>query len=262
MDFRPDCDGFLNGTALRTNKVGLRGPNLRADGSRRILAIGDSCTFGWRVSEDETYPAQLEGLLNQRAGGERYQVINAGVPGYTSYQGLEYLRERGLALRPEIVLIGFGFNDAYRSGDIENQLARAHLTTPFFVADDALIYYSSFYRWLRWRANQLAPKDLPPRVSPEKYGRNLGAIIEAVQATGANPVLVNFWSPIGDGKDYRDALQAVATRTGTPIVWYAGMRMDVVHPTAAGYRDLGHDIADKLAETGSVPEPPADQNAT
>src|SRR6185369_9035870 len=123
MEFRPVCDGTLEGTTFRTNKIGLRGPNLRTDGARRILAVGDSCTFGWRVSEADTYPAQLEAVLNRRAGGDRYQVINAGVPGYTSYQGLVYLQEQGLALRPEIVVIGFGFNDTFLTGDVETQLA-------------------------------------------------------------------------------------------------------------------------------------------
>lgn len=263
MEFSPDCGGTLEGTRFHTNKIGLRGAEVRTDGARRILAIGDSCTFGWRVSDAEAYPAQLEAVLNRRAGGDRYQVINAGVPGYTSYQGLVYLRERGLALRPEIVVIGFGFNDTFPTGDVEAQLARAKLTTPFFVVDDALIYHSSFYRWMRWRANQLAPKDLAPRVTPEKYEHNLTAMVEAVRATGAQPVLLSFWNVIGGQTGYRAALSAAAERTGAPVVSYSGTRMDIVHPTALGYRDLGNDIADKLAEIGSVPEPPAAaQNAT
>jgi len=263
MEFRPVCDGTLEGTTFRTNKIGLRGPNLRTDGARRILAVGDSCTFGWRVSEADTYPAQLEAVLNRRAGGDRYQVINAGVPGYTSYQGLVYLQEQGLALRPEIVVIGFGFNDTFLTGDVETQLARAPLTTPFFVVDDALIYHSSFYRWMRWRANALAPKDLAPRVTAEKYGQNLAAMVQAVQATGAHPLLVSFWNAIGEQKAYRAALIAAAERTSASVVSYSGMRMDIVHPTAAGYRDLGNDIADKLAEVGAVPEPTdGTQNAT
>lgn len=263
MEFRPLCDGVLEGTTLRTNRIGLRGPEPRADGARRILAVGDSCTFGWRVSEAESYPAQLEAVLNRRAGGDRYQVINAGVPGYTSYQGLVYLRERGLALRPEIVVIGFGFNDTFPTGDVETQLARAPLTTPFFIVDDALIYHSSFYRWTRWRANELAPKGLAPRVPPEKYEQNLTAMVQAVQDTGAQPLLLSFWNEMGEQKDYRGALRAAAERTGAPVVSYSGMRMDIVHPTAAGYRDLGNDIADKLAEMSAVPEPTdGAQNAT
>ena len=263
MEFRPTCDGTLEGTTFRTNRIGLRGPDLRADGARRILAVGDSCTFGWRVSDAESYPAQLEALLNQRAGGDRYQVINAGVPGYTSYQGLVYLREHGLALRPEIVVIGLGFNDTFPTGDVETQLARAPLTTPFFVVDDTLIYRSRFYRWMRWRANQLAPTDLPPRVTAEKYQENLAAMIQAVRATGASPLLISFWSVIGGQTGYRAALGAAAERAGVPVVTFNGLRMDIVHPTAGGYRDLSHDIADTLAEVGLVPEPTdGAQNAT
>ena len=258
MDFAPNCRGLLEGpgSELRTNSLGLRGPDVADDGTTRILAVGDSCTFGWGVTEAQSYPAQLQSVLDGAAGAHRYQVINAGVPGYTSYQGLVYLRERGLKLHPQIVIVGFGFNDTFRDGDVEVQLARAPLTTPFFVIDDTLIQWSSLYRWLRWHANELAPKDLPLRVPPDKYERNLAATIDAAQAAGAHALLLSFWNPLGSHVEYRDAVEAVSKRTGVPVVTYGGMRMDLIHPTVEGYRELAHDLADQLIESGYVPRPP------
>src|SRR5215470_7272233 len=90
MEFRPNCSGVLSETPLRTNSLGLRGPEVPADGARRILAVGDSCTWGWQVEEQESYPAVLQQLLDERYGPGAYHVINGGVPGYTSYQGLRY----------------------------------------------------------------------------------------------------------------------------------------------------------------------------
>src|SRR5262249_9522286 len=111
MSFRPGCDGELALTPVHTNALGLRGPEGRDDRSVRVLAAGDSCTWGWRVAENQSFPRLLERLLGEMAIQNTYQVINAGVPGYTSFQGVEYLRERGLALKPSIVLISYGFND-------------------------------------------------------------------------------------------------------------------------------------------------------
>jgi hypothetical protein len=53
-------------TLLETNSLGFRGKELRAESSNaghRIVALGDSCTFGFGVTDNaHTYPAQLAAL--------------------------------------------------------------------------------------------------------------------------------------------------------------------------------------------------------
>ncbi len=93
-----------------TNELGFRSPPLFPAGSRfRILAIGDSTTFGQHVADNETWPAQLQQVLDPKA--EFIEVINAGIIGASSFQGLAFLRTRGLALQPNLVITTFGFND-------------------------------------------------------------------------------------------------------------------------------------------------------
>ncbi len=93
-----------------TNEMGFRSPPLCPVGSRfRILAIGDSTTFGQHVADHETWPAQLQQILDPKA--EVIEVINAGVIGASSFQGLAFLHTRGLALQPNLVIATFGFND-------------------------------------------------------------------------------------------------------------------------------------------------------
>lgn len=67
-----------------TNSVGIRDSHQpeRKDDSYRILAVGDSITFGFGVDENETFPAALEQLLNEEFKDRTYEVINAGIPGY------------------------------------------------------------------------------------------------------------------------------------------------------------------------------------
>src|SRR4029079_7866623 len=67
---------------ISVNQMGLRGPEIgpKPPGTLRVLALGDSFTFGVGARVGETYPAQLEKAL--RARGVRTEVLNAGVPGF------------------------------------------------------------------------------------------------------------------------------------------------------------------------------------
>ena len=90
------------------NSMGFRGPEidpLERQGRIRILALGDSMTYGFGVENDETYSALLEQL------DPRLQVLNTGVAGYSTAEELLMLKEQGLALDPDIVLLGFFWND-------------------------------------------------------------------------------------------------------------------------------------------------------
>jgi lysophospholipase L1-like esterase len=252
MEFRPRCVGALAETHVSTNALGFRSPELRDDGSVRILAIGDSCTWGWHVGQDESYPAVLQRLLDQRAGAGRYQVINAGVPGYTSYQTLVALRDKGLPLHPAIVIIGAGFNDIYTSGDVEQQIAHERRWMPLLRLDDFLLDWSRLYRWARWQAAGGAKPTGAVRVTPEGYMRNIGTMVDLVRAHGAHPLLLSFWAPQTINQDYRQALILAADVAQVPLITYDGPLIDVVHPTVEGHRLLAGMIDDTMRAQGWV----------
>lgn len=50
-------------------------------GVTRLAVLGDSLAFGWGAEDDESYPAHLERLLEQRLAPARFEVINAAFPG-------------------------------------------------------------------------------------------------------------------------------------------------------------------------------------
>lgn len=77
-------------------------------GAQTIVCLGDSFTYGPEVSREESYPAQLERLLNKGTRGE-WQVINAGVPAYNSTQARMYLEEILRGERPGIVTVLLGW---------------------------------------------------------------------------------------------------------------------------------------------------------
>jgi lysophospholipase L1-like esterase len=245
--FRANCEAVLEGTPFSTNSLGLRSPEVRADGSVRVLALGDSCTWGWAVGQDQSYPAELQRRLDERDPAARFQVINAGVPGYTSYQGLEYLRNRGLALDPAIVIIAYGFNDLFETGDIEEQLRTLRASPRLFWIESNLQQVSSFYRWMRWRADAV-PKGSSVRVTVEKHRRNLDEMIRLARAHGADVILLSFWSPQQPQFPYRTAVLSLARDWNVPLIEYDGDRLDVVHPTAEGYRLLGARISSQILD--------------
>jgi lysophospholipase L1-like esterase len=108
-----------------SNRQGLREdheiPFQKDPAQLRILCLGDSCTFGYLLSHDQTYVEMLESRLQERCSAP-VECINAGVPGYTSFQGLQYLRTEGLRYQPDLVILDFGWNEGARHaglGDLE-----------------------------------------------------------------------------------------------------------------------------------------------
>jgi lysophospholipase L1-like esterase len=109
----PNQRAFTHAHPVVTNSYGLRDdefPLRPAPGRVRVLCLGDSLTFGKGVALPDTYPKQLETLLNG-SGERRYEVINAGVSAYDTWQEVKYLGEQGWTFEPDLVIVGFYAND-------------------------------------------------------------------------------------------------------------------------------------------------------
>ncbi len=81
--------------------------------SGTILAFGDSLTYGVGVEEDDSYPAVLANLTNR-------EVINAGISGEVTKDGLARFSDELDAAQPELVILLEGGNDILRSHNLKH----------------------------------------------------------------------------------------------------------------------------------------------
>ena len=89
---------------VTTSALGLRGADRAVDeAALRVLCLGGSTTFGATVSDDETWPAQLEATLTAR--GQPAQVFNAGVNGYMTRQKVAWAEVLIPHVRPDVVIV-------------------------------------------------------------------------------------------------------------------------------------------------------------
>ena len=77
----------------------------------RVLVLGDSLIRG---SKQDNVVAQVDAIVNRDPTLATTEWINTGVPGYTNYQELVYLKKYGLPLQPELVGVVFCLNDVHK----------------------------------------------------------------------------------------------------------------------------------------------------
>jgi lysophospholipase L1-like esterase len=154
----------------------------------RVMCYGDSLTDG---PPKGGWPTQLHRLLAQHppAPGLRYEVLNAGVAGYSSHQGvLRFLQEVD-HFDPDLLLVSFGWNDA---ADASSQPDKSYRIPawPLVALQRALVRYRAYLvsmYYLSGRREQPAPAQAgpyQPRVSIDDYLTNLDRFRTEAQSRG------------------------------------------------------------------------------
>lgn len=119
-DFEPNMKVVDQVTKLHpytftTNSQGLRSlreiTKEKEQKTIRILCLGDSYTMGWGVNDEDTYPELLYQKLKRKYPSAKFEVINAGFLFSNVLDHIDYFREKGRLLKPDIVIEQYCYND-------------------------------------------------------------------------------------------------------------------------------------------------------
>lgn len=216
---------------VHVSGVGFRGPEPIAP---RIACLGDSTTFGWGVTESQAWPQ----LLAQELGVE---VLNAGVPGYSTHQGLATL-DRVLALKPDLVVLAYMIRDADPA--------------PVPDAEQPDPGPAQVLQLQRALVSLLpTPTPAPPagdtqRVPPAAYGENLDALVRRVEASGAEAVLLSF--PVQEARGAHQDLLAERGALQPQLPPEAFFEKDPIHLNVQGNQMLAQWLAQELQGSGGL----------
>jgi hypothetical protein len=131
---RPNLDLTFQRVPVKTNSFGMRNRETtlaKPEGSFRVALLGDSFAFGWGVEEDKIFARVLEQRLAE-AMGKPVEVLNFGVPGYSTFQEYAQYVEIGAKFSPDAVLVYFVEND----WGLPYFLARSEPDSPLMTATD------------------------------------------------------------------------------------------------------------------------------
>ncbi|MCL4786371.1 MAG: SGNH/GDSL hydrolase family protein [Verrucomicrobia bacterium] len=223
------------------NSHGTRGPEFPLEkpaGAFRILSLGDSRTFGWGLSDEETYSRRLEDLLQQRVGANRkVEVINAGVNAWSYPQMLVYFREEGLRLAPDAVIVGEAnlwtqFSEQNSAEFVDKFLGRVRLKN--FLRRFALYHFfievqlQDFYQRHRTRFIPVDPQQdqffkEQQQEDPDRVFREaIQVLCQMARSNGVEP-LVLFLPTVTDLDSTNESRvlrvkREVAERLGVPLL--------------------------------------------
>jgi lysophospholipase L1-like esterase len=139
----------------RINRAGYRDGEPRP-GRRRIVVLGDSVSFGLGARQEKIWPALLEQQL-ERARREPREVENLAIWAYDTEQEAAALREDGLALRPELVIVQFYMNDfSIAQPSAGSPPAPPTLGQRLTALKNRVLYSSALYRRLHQAGAGLA----------------------------------------------------------------------------------------------------------
>jgi hypothetical protein len=140
------------GIPFRVSAQGFRSPEVaipKPAGTRRVVVLGDSVTWGAGVREEETFSHRLEVALRSAVACP-VDVVDTGVSGYGSVEELDVLEHEGLGFEPDVVLVYHIEND---------NTVISHATGPVAAfLKDRVLYHSYLFagtlqaiRVTRWR---------------------------------------------------------------------------------------------------------------
>lgn len=285
--FWPDCEitsQFFEGRTYRINSLGMRGGEISERKTKnRILLLGNSCTFGWGRSDEETFAFRLGELLN----GE-YEIINGGIPGYSSFQGRRFFEDELAELKPDIVIFMFGWNDQWAAASEIPDKDQEFPPAIILKCQNFLSRLHSYRLLKKFWLNILEDGDKAAfdiqfpvyRVGFADFRANITAISETARQYGAWPVIMTQPAPSLTGQSksvswgpavryhehYNSTVRELSGSKGIALVdaareiekhrgAYDNPRRDFIHFNAEGHKLIAQLLAVFIREHNAQDSP-------
>jgi len=231
---QPNFQGTFFDSPVRINSLGFRDQEYALNKDKntfRVVVLGDSTTFGLGVNSiAKTYHTLLEEKLNNDFDGTmNYEVINGGVTGYTSYQGLQVYKHKLSRFEPDVVLFYFGINDPIRRFYLDDKqvLGRSDFGSHHSRLKN-ILGASSFFKAVMPKiisdTKARYSKNIP-RVSLVDYQNNIVELNKLCESKDTMLILIS--PPLNNRasderkreiNDYRNVLESTAIQNGIPLL--------------------------------------------
>jgi acyl-CoA thioesterase-1 len=175
-------------------------PDPKSDTRPRVVCFGDSLTAGYGTEPGQAYPDFLQTELDQK--GYSYRVVNAGISGNTTKDGVERV-DRVIAMKPALVVVEFGGNDGLRGLRIADTRANLDKILSTLVASGTRVV--------------LAGITLPPDYGPD-YIRQFDQTYDLLAKKYHVPVLPFLLKGVFGVDGMMQADRTHATGAGNKIV--------------------------------------------
>lgn len=260
--FSPEpCDSSESRHTITTGAGGERVvPASRPDQPYTLAVIGDSCTFGWDVSDDETFANRLAELARAEDVGVTVQLH--AVPGYSSLEGYIQYQLRD-APAPDVAVLAFGANDEdpvagtpWRGGLTDYELHGFSDGSPdnvpgfvrrrMLVGDLRLAILVLLARQAVVGEQEIPDGDVTRRMTPEQTNETLTTWVELLRSQGVTVITHNLCSSSRAGE-----VRAVASTQGVAFVDTHAVLMEQWrgHLTAAEVAQLEQQVEEQLGSS-------------
>jgi lysophospholipase L1-like esterase len=251
----------------------------KADGTLRILGVGDSFTYGAGVDFPDTYLALLERKLNaSKVSGMRVEIIKAGIGGFAPHAERLLVEHEGMAYQPDLILVGFNETDIVEThiGIEETRLYSGFLKNAqakrFGYTRTWLILHSHLARLVHGRLSngsvrkgEMDLDDNPAHLDAawDAIGRELSKINQLAASEGAKMAVCYIPLSLTGFEFSRDQLTRLCKHHGIPVIDASPYLVEASqegavywprdgHCNARGYRAISQALFDTLVKKGGI----------
>ncbi len=169
LQWQYDAKKTHNSMGFRDYEYSVEKP----EGVFRIFVLGDSYSYGQLIKMTETYSKVLEKLLNEKYSPKHFEVINSSFLGLDTERELKRLKNEGLRLSPDMVILGYCLNDpSHDSGITQWREEEKKEKIKNLFNNERLLKCSDLYWFLKIRVDLLLSIKIFERSFLKLYDKN------------------------------------------------------------------------------------------